>query len=51
MDNGLLAPGGNILVDNALLFGTVYPVPSTESGAIVAKLNETIKADNRVEQV
>ena len=51
MDNGLLAPRGIILVDNALLFGRVYPTPTSEGGQAVAELNEIIRNDDRVEKV
>ena len=53
MDEGLLEPGGYILVDNSLLQGQAYlpPEKQTLNGAAIAQFNRMVAEDPRVEQV
>lgn len=53
LDTGLLSPTGFICVDNTLLQGQPY-LPETErsaNGKAIAKFNQAVKDDPRVEQV
>lgn len=46
----LVRPGGLIVVDNTLLFGTVADPAVTDPATVaVRELNESLRADNRVE--
>ena len=53
LDEGLLATGGFILVDNAFLQGQAYLPPEQRSvnGSAIAQFNEMVANDPRVEQV
>ncbi|MEO9138753.1 MAG: class I SAM-dependent methyltransferase, partial [Jatrophihabitans sp.] len=49
---GLLAPGGLICADNTLLQGEPYrPRRANANGTAIARFNEAVAADDRVEQV
>lgn len=51
LDDGLLAPGGLVCVDNTLLQGEPWIGTAGENGKAIAAFNETVAADPRVEQV
>ncbi len=52
LDTGLLAPHGVICVDNTLMQGQPWISGSaTPNGAAIARFNEAVAADPRVEQV
>ncbi len=52
LDDGLLADGGLICVDNTLLQGEPYlPAPRSENGDAIAEFNRWVAADEWVEQV
>ncbi|NJL83475.1 MAG: SAM-dependent methyltransferase [Chloroflexaceae bacterium] len=53
LDNNLLPPGGLLCVDNTLLQGQPYLPPEQRSpnGAAIAKFNQMVADDPRVEQV
>jgi caffeoyl-CoA O-methyltransferase len=52
LDTSLLAPQGLICVDNTLMQGQPYlSGESTANGIAIAKFNQTIAADPRIEQV
>ena len=51
-DDGLLAAGGTVAVDNTLLQGEPWlPATPSANGAAIAAFNEAVAADPRVEQV
>ncbi len=51
LDSDLLAEGGIIAVDNTLLQGQPWDDDPTANGAAVAKFNQVVADDRRVEQV
>jgi caffeoyl-CoA O-methyltransferase len=52
LTTGLLAPGGLICADNTLMQGQPYlSNTSTANGAAIAKFNQAVAEDERVEQV
>ena len=52
LDTGLLAPHGVVCVDNTLMQGQPWVSgPATANGAAIARFNEAVAADARVEQV
>ncbi len=52
LTTGLLAPGGLICADNTLMQGQPYlPNTSTPNGLAIAKFNQAVAEDERVEQV
>jgi caffeoyl-CoA O-methyltransferase len=52
LDEGLLANDGLLVVDNTLLQGEPYAVPTlSDNGAAIAAFNAKVAADERLEQV
>jgi len=52
LESSLLAPNGLICVDNTLMQGQPYMLgESTANGRAIAHFNQTVAADNRVQQV
>lgn len=51
LDRELLAPGGVIAVDNTLLQGQPYLAERSPNGEAIARFNQVVAADPRVEQV
>ncbi|NEP26402.1 MAG: SAM-dependent methyltransferase, partial [Moorea sp. SIO3I6] len=53
LDRDVLTPGGFICVDNTLLQGQPYlpPEQQTANGSAIAKFNQFVADDPRVEQV
>lgn len=52
LEDGLLAPGGVVCVDNTLMQGLPWSAgPATDNGTAIAAFNDAVAADPRVEQV